>query len=322
MEPAERGAVGSSGGPAGAEIAVAHRELASLALPVRVRRRLAGFLALLGGVVAVVAGIGVLGRGDGATRTVVSVRGEVYELVTTGVYAHNPDRLVAEGIGWDLVTLVLVVPALLVASPSVARGSVRGRLVALGLLAYLFYQYLMYAMAWAVGPLLPAFIGLYAASLIGAVWLVTTLPPGRLAAHVADGFPRRSLLALSVGLAVLLVGMWVPMLAEVLTGRLADNLLGQTTLVVQALDLGIVVPAAIATAALLWRRHPGGSLLAAVLVVKGLAMATAIVAMVLASWLRADRLDVPGLVIFAGVAVACALLLRSLARTIRETPEG
>jgi hypothetical protein len=103
-------------------------------------RAMATFLVGLGAAVATVAAIGVAGRGDGTTEAVVSVRGERYDLVTSGVYAFNPERLVADGVGWDLVTLLLVVPALFLTARGVARGSLRARLVAIGLLAYLFYQ--------------------------------------------------------------------------------------------------------------------------------------------------------------------------------------
>ncbi|MDZ4065132.1 MAG: hypothetical protein U1E22_10765, partial [Coriobacteriia bacterium] len=55
--------------------------------------------------VAVVAGVGVFGRGGDATASVVSVRGETYEMVTEGTYAYNAQRVVAEGVGWDIFTL-------------------------------------------------------------------------------------------------------------------------------------------------------------------------------------------------------------------------
>jgi hypothetical protein len=216
-------------------------------------RAMAGSLGLLGLAVGVVSAIGVLARGDGATDVVVSVRGEVYDLVTSGVYANNPERLVAEGIGWDLVTLLLVVPAVLVTSWFVARGSLRARLAAVGLLGYILYQYLMYAMAWAVGPLLPAFIVILAVSLVGIGWVASSIDLGLLAAHVTDRFPRRGVVTFAAVIGVLLVGMWVPRLAAVLGGDLDGTLLGQTTLVVQALDLGLIVPLAVVTAVLVHR---------------------------------------------------------------------
>jgi hypothetical protein len=279
---------------------------------------MAGGLGLLGGAVGVVSGIGVLARGDGATDEVVSVRGEVYDLVTSGVYANNPERLVAEGVGWDLVTLVLVVPALLVTAWFVARGSFRARLAAVGLLGYVAYQYLMYAMAWAIGPLLPAFVVLFAASLLGIGWVASTIDLERLTVQVTGRFPRRGVATFCAVMALLLVGMWVPLIAGVLGGELDGVLLGQTTLVVQALDLGIVVPLAGVTAVLVWRRRPVGYLLAAAVVVKGLAMATAICAMVLVAWRVEGTLDAGGLVIFAAAAAASLVLTVAVLRSIVE----
>ena len=93
----------------------------------RLTRGLAVLCLVVGLAVAAAAAAGIFLRGDGSTRLVTSVRGETYEMATTGIYAWNAQRVVAEGVGWDLVTLVVAVPALLLALPSLARGSVRAR---------------------------------------------------------------------------------------------------------------------------------------------------------------------------------------------------
>jgi hypothetical protein len=180
----------------------------------------------------------------------------------------------------------------------------------------------MYAVAWAIGPLLLPFVALYAASLAGLVWLAASVPVARLPDHVTPGFPRRSTIAFAVVMAVLLVGMWLPLLAAVLGGELEGNLHGQTTLVVQALDLGLVVPLALTTAALLWRRRPAGYLLATTVVVKGLAMATAITAMVLMAWYVEGELGVAELAIFVAAAAACAVLLVAMSRAVTDEVAG
>jgi hypothetical protein len=289
-------------------------------LPVTRRRWMAGYLGAMATLVAVVAAIGVFGRGDGTTDAVVSVRGEPYEVVTTGIYAWNPERLVAEGIGWDVFTLFVAVPVLLLAIRGVLRGSLRWRLVAVGLLVYLCYQYLMYAMAWAIGPLFLPFVVIYAASVAGIAWFVASIQVAALPRHVSDRFPRRSMMTFCVLIALLLLGMWLPLIAGVLGGELEGTLLGQTTLVVQGLDLGIVVPLAIATVVLLWRRSPAGVLLATALAVKGLAMAVAICAMLVSAWYVEGAPEVGSLAIFAAVALACSALLVAMLRAIRERP--
>ena len=87
-----------------------------------------------------------------------SERGVTFEMATTGVYAWNAQRVVAEGIGWDLFTLLVAVPALFVGAWLVNRGSYRGALFTLGVLGYLLYQYLEYTVTSAFGPLFLAFV--------------------------------------------------------------------------------------------------------------------------------------------------------------------
>ena len=53
--------------------------------------------------------IGVFFRGSGASRSVISERGEEYEMVVDGIYKFNSERMVAEGIGWDIFSLFIAV---------------------------------------------------------------------------------------------------------------------------------------------------------------------------------------------------------------------
>lgn len=254
-------------------------------------------IALFAGVTA---GIGAFARGDGSTAEAVSIRGEHYEYATSGVYAHNAERVVAEGVGWDWVTLFLAVPALLLTAPAVARGSLRGRLLATGLLAYLFYQYLMYAVYWAFGPLFLPFVLLYSASIAGIVWIVSTIDVTSLQVRFDRRFPRKTMAVACVLMALLLTGMWGVLITAAYTGDFeAAALQGMPTFTVQALDLGIVVPLALCTAILAWRRHAWGYLLVPVLAVKGVSMAAAICAMLISAALVEGSLETASFAVFA-----------------------
>src|SRR6266568_5653821 len=55
-----------------------------------------------------VSAVGVFRRGSGASMEVVSPRGERFPMATDGVYAWNAQRVVAEGVGWDVFTLAVV----------------------------------------------------------------------------------------------------------------------------------------------------------------------------------------------------------------------
>lgn len=263
--------------------------------------------------------VGVFARGDGSTAAGTSIRGERFEYATTGIYANNPVRVVAEGVGWDAVTLVFAIPVLLLATPALARGSLRARLLTLGVLAYLFYQYFMYAMFWALGPLFPVFIVLFVASAVAMVWIVSTVDLATLPARFDERFPRRGMIGFCIFAAVLLTGMWSVRIATGLSGDLEGaSLLGMTTLTVQALDLGIVVPLAVATAVLLWRRRPWGYLLASVFAVKGLTMAGAICAMLVSAALVEGSLEVVPFVVFGGLTVAAAVFARKIFGSVHE----
>ncbi len=111
--------------------------------------------------------------------------------------------------------------------------------------------------------------------------------------------------------ATVLVSMWMARIVAALRGNLeAGMLLGQTTMVVQALDLGLIVPLALLTGALALTRRPVGYVLAAVLAVKGTALAAAISLMVIRAGLVQGSLEWGGLTIF-GTATAVSVWLGS-----------
>lgn len=274
--------------------------------------------ALIAVAVGVTAGIGAFARGDGSTRAAVSIRGESFNYVTSGVYAYNPDRVVAEGVGWDYVTLFLAVPALLAALPAFARGSLRARLFVVGVLGYFVYQYLMYAVFWAFGPLFPVFIVLYPLSFIAIVWTLTTIDVGALPGRFSDRFPRRTMAVFSVLMGLLLVKMWSQRIGLALAGDFAGaSFYGMPTLAVQALDLGIIVPLAFATAVLGWLRRPWGYVLVPVFAVKGVTMSAAICAMLIGAWALEGSLQVPEFAIFATATIAAGAIAVMTFRSVR-----
>jgi hypothetical protein len=283
-------------------------------------RLMAGYCLAVAALAATAANIGITERGSGATADAVSILGEHYSYVTDGVYANNAVRVVAEGIGWDAVTLFFAVPAMLVAAFFIGRGSLRGRLAALGLFGYFAYQYLMYAMFWAIGPLFPLFVLIYPLSLLGIAWIVATLDVGALASRVGPGFPRRTVAIFAVAMSLMLVAMWVPRIVAGIAGDPETaGLLGTPTLTVQAMDLGLIVPLALATAALVWRRHRFGYVLGALFTVKAVTMAGAIMAMLVSAWMVEGSLEVVPFAIFVAATTFAGTLA---AKVLASCPDA
>jgi hypothetical protein len=290
-------------------------------------RAMAAFAVVVGLMSAVAAAFGVFARGDGSYEIVTSVRGVTYPMATSGVYAYNAQRVVAEGVGWDVFTLFVAVPTMLAAAAFVAGGSFRGRLLASGLFGYFLYQYLEYAMTWAFGPLFPLFVLIFGASLVGLVWFGASVARDGIADRFGADFPGRAFAVVSVVMAILLVVTWTARIAAGLSGDLeAAGLQGETTLVVQALDLGLVVPTALLIAALAWRRTAVGQVLASIYVVTSVSMSAAIVAMLLSAGMVEAAFELPPILIFGAFLVAMlALAIRMYRPTSRDTyraPEG
>ena len=272
-------------------------------------RLLAAFIAVIALLAGVASLAGILLRGDLATQPWTTLRGETVDVVTTGVYAWNALPVVSEGVGWDLVTLAIAVPGALLAAVGMARGSYRAALVALGFLVYFLYQYAEYAMFWAVGPMYPLHLLLVALSLSATALLLGSLDIAGASRRFGPSFPRRAVAGLGVFMVVILAGLWVPTVWRVVVGGEVQGLLnGGATLVVPAFDLGFLVPLGVFTAVTAWRRSPAGYLLATTVVVKAVAMGSAIIAMLLVEWAATGVLAAAPIAVFAIVVVVAAVI--------------
>ena len=265
-------------------------------------RRLAAWAWLIAIISGVAAALGVFARGDGAFISVTSVHGESYDMATTGVYANNALAIVAEGVGWDVFTLFVAVPALVVSAAITARGSFRGMLVTSGLFGYFMYLHLEYAVTWAFGPLFPLFVAILAATVVGLVGAAVLLARGGVAGRFSSAYPRRLWAAVSLTMSVLLIGLWTGRIAEGLATS-PPTLHGETT-TVQALDLGLLVPLSVVIAVATLRRHPAGLAAGAAFAVTFVMLSAAIATMMVSSWIVTTVSALPPIVVFGAAALA------------------
>jgi hypothetical protein len=287
-----------------------------------VSRPLTLLVALVAGLAAIASAAGVLLRGDLATQPFTTVRGDLVDVLVDGVYRFNGKAIAAEGVGWDAVTLFLVVPALLLTLPYLRRGSLRGRLFATGILAYFVYQYFEYAMALAYGPLFALYVAIGALSVTGIALLLAGLDPAVLRSRVSDRFPRRPMMAFGIFMAVLLGGMWLPLIVATFDTTSVPQLNGGTTLVVQAFDLGLLVPLGLFTAVTVQRSLVAGYVLSAIVVVKGMAMGAGIAAMLIVEWSATGVSQLPPILVFAMISLVSAVLATRVYGSIGPVAAG
>ncbi len=278
------------------------------------------FVGLTGILAAVASAAGIFLRGDLATEAFVTIRGDTVEYLTGGAYRFNGINIASEGIGWDLVTLLVIVPALALTMPFLWRGTLRGTLLATGFLVYFLYQYAEYAMALAYGPLFPLYVVIVAFSVSGIAVLLSRVDVVALPDRFGPRFPRRAMVAFGLYMAILLGGLWLPLIARTLTDTSVTVLYGGTTLVVQAFDLGFLVPLGLFTAVTVYRRLPVGYLLSAVVIVKGASIALGIMAMLVVEWLATGEPQLPPILVFSLTALAGFAIAVRIYRGIEAEP--
>lgn len=195
-------------------------------------------------------------------------------LLVDGVYTGS-ESTAATLRAFDLVHVVLVVPALVLTTAPARRGSDLGQLALASVGAYVVYTYAYYLFGTGFNDL---FL-LHAAVFGAALWLLVLTLAGLDVESLAHRFGAQtrvrvvaSILAL---LAVSLGGLWVySALDNAVTGDVsAGSQLVETDLVVHlgmAVDLALLVPLYAAAAVLLWRRTPWGYVLASLALLPGI----------------------------------------------------
>jgi hypothetical protein len=176
--------------------------------------------------------------------------------------------------GYDLVTLVFVVPALVISLLQARRGSDRAQLIWVGMLAYLVYTYAYYLLGITFNDLFMLHAAAFSSSLFALVLTVCALDVPGIAARFSPLTPRRIVGAILALLAAALGAIWIfASVRFITTGELpVGSALVESDVVVQlglALDLTLLVPAYALAAVLLWRRVATGYVLATVLLIAG-----------------------------------------------------
>jgi hypothetical protein len=98
-------------------------------------------------------------------RTVTTARGEVVEVADGGAYRYSLRSLVTRGAPWDVVWLGIAIPVLASALVLHMRGSLRGTLLFVGILASFLHKYLLWTFDWAYNPLYLIYVAVFSLSL-------------------------------------------------------------------------------------------------------------------------------------------------------------
>ncbi len=231
---------------------------------------------LIGILALAAAGTGLFYQTDGQPYSFTSHRGEEVMLYGQGLYAYETVSSVAQAKANDLVTLVLGLPLLAVSTWLAFRGSLRGQLLLTGTLAFFLYTYVSLAFLAAFNAFFLVYTALYSLSLFAFILSMMSFDLETLPGKFSEHLPRGWIAGLLFFVGAFLALAWLGRIIPPTLGEQTPLLENATTMVIQAMDLGLILPLAVLAGILLLRRNPWGYLLASVALTKGMTMGIAV----------------------------------------------
>lgn len=265
------------------------------------------------------AGAGVFWQGTGEPYPFETLRGETVMIRGHGLYRYDTVNSSSQEIGNDIVTLLIGVPLLFTGIVLSRKGSLRGQLLLTGALGFFLYTYGSMSFLTAFNPFFLIYVALFSLSLFGFILSMKNLDVDEVSRRISDGFPRRSIAIYFIIVAVFLTLAWLGLVASPsLTWTPPAGLESAITMVIQALDLGIIVPTSFLTAALLFKKQPWGYALSSVMLLKILTMGAALISMIIVQILSGVAVDPVVSVIFVIISVSGIALGIITLKNIRD----
>jgi hypothetical protein len=241
-----------------------------------------------------------------------------------GLYQKDTVSITAQMMGQDLVTLVIVVPLLLISLYLISRDSLRGRLIWMGTIFYFLYTYASMSFAASFNQLFLVYVALFSLSLYTFLGELISLEVKKVKESFSPGIISKITAAFLIIMGLMLAGMWLSIIVGFLLTGIDPAALENvyTTLVIQALDLAIVVPAAILTGYLLLKDHEWGYALAAIFLIKVSLLGTAILSMIWFMMGSGVEVAMGQVMFFVVVTIGGILIAMAFYNNIKGTVTG
>lgn len=260
------------------------------------------------------------GGGNGAYEF-TSIHNEPVKIYGLGLYKNDSVAVAAQGRAQDLVTLVLAVPLLIISLALANKNSFRGKVILTGTIGYFLYTFISYVFLWNYNALFLIYVLLMAASLYAFILALLSFDIKNVPAHFSSKLPTAVLggyqLFIALMLSLLWLGKIVPTIGD---GSVPGGLEHYTTLVIQGMDLGLVVPAAALSGIMIIKRKPIGYLLTSVIVLKAITMLTSLSAMIINQALNGVTMPLMEVILFPALNVLTIIILIILMLNIKKVP--
>ncbi|HTG48274.1 MAG TPA: hypothetical protein VK646_11520 [Actinomycetota bacterium] len=172
-------------------------------------------------------------------------------------------------LGGDLVSLAVAAPILIAALVLSIRGSVRARVVVIGMLAYTLYDYAYYTFGATFNDVFLLHIALFSLSVFGLACAIASVDADAVRERLRTRAARWVGGMLAV-VGVLQGALWIFVITRfAVNGELLHDIPVAGQHLVFAIDLALLVPSLVLSGVLLFRDHPMGYVLGTAMAVMG-----------------------------------------------------
>jgi hypothetical protein len=211
----------------------------------------------------------------------LSINEETVNIYGKGLYYNDSVSMASQARAQDIVTLIFGIPLLIIGLIFANKNSLRGKLLLTGVLGYFLYTYTAYSFIAMYNKFFLLYVIIMSLSFFAFVMNITNNELKSLQKHFKQTFPRKYVGGFLLFLGTGVCFMWLGRIIGSFSNISAALLEHYTTLVIQALDLGFLIPAIIMSGILLIQKKSLGYLLAAIIIIKIITLLLALVMMVI-----------------------------------------
>jgi hypothetical protein len=256
-----------------------------------------------------------------------SIRGNIVNIYGKGIYGQMSSDVAIQGIAQDYVTLFAGIPLLLISLIGFRKGSLRSQFLLTGTSGYFFVTFLFYTTMAMYNCLFLFYAALLSLSFFALLVSLSSFDLRTLTDSFSSKTPNRFVGGFLIFDSVAVAGLWLSIIVPPLIDRSVypSALEHYTTLIVQGMDLGLLLPMAFVSGVLFIKMRPVGYLAATTYIIFLSILMTALSAKIIAMALN-DVNVIPAIFIIPlinFITVFCAfLLLKNIINKPLELKQG
>lgn len=237
-----------------------------------------------------------------------------------GLYKNDTVSITAQMMGQDLVTLLIGIPILLLSLYLISKDSLRGNLIWMGTIFYFLYSYTSMSFATSYNQLFLIYVVLFSISLYTLVYGLISLDAKTIKKSISPGITIKLAGVFLIISGAMLALMWLKMIIDsLLTGTAPTAMETYTTLVIQAMDIGVIFPVTLIAGALILKGKEWGYALVSIILIKASLLGTAILSMIFFMVQSGVSVELGQILFFAAVTIAGIIISVAFYKKIEGT---